>query len=131
LGVFFTKRLVTLRSFSEDSNIQFANTELFLNGLFRVILFANLQRNPVHVSHYRYFVEISINRLSTKPYLCRLPCRVLHAQPKAESNCQMVYFETKNPNLGKFRRVLQCKKMLVYFMEIWYILRPFGIFCGH
>jgi hypothetical protein len=43
--------------------------------------------------------------------------------------CQMVYFYTKNPNLGKFWMCLQWK-MLVYFMAIWSILRPFGIFCG-
>jgi hypothetical protein len=42
---------------------------------------------------------------------------------------QMVYFQTKNPNLGKFWRVLQWK-MLVYFMAIWYIFRTFGIFYG-
>jgi hypothetical protein len=49
----------------------------------------------------------------------------------------MVYFQTKNPNLGKFWRALECK-MLVYFMTIWNILRtfgicnlwPFGIVCG-
>jgi hypothetical protein len=55
--------------------------------------------------------------------------------------CQMVYFQTKNSNLGKFWRVLQ-RKMLVYFMSmfglfyghwkyvtaIWYILWPFGLF---
>jgi hypothetical protein len=41
--------------------------------------------------------------------------------------CQMVYFQTKNLNLGTFWRVLQCK-MLVSFMDIWYILRSFGIF---
>jgi hypothetical protein len=40
-------------------------------------------------------------------------------------------FQAKNPNLGKFWRVLQLK-MLVYFMAktsiyIW----PFGTFCGH
>jgi hypothetical protein len=44
--------------------------------------------------------------------------------------CQMVYFQTKNPNLGKFWRVLQWK-MLVYFFTIWSILRPIGIFYGH
>jgi hypothetical protein len=46
----------------------------------------------------------------------------------------MVYFQTENPNLGKFWRVLQWK-MLVYFMYIWYtyftficdILWTFGI----
>jgi hypothetical protein len=58
----------------------------------------------------------------------------------------MVYFHTKNPDLGKFRRVLQWKMSvnyvyahyiglfydyLVYFVAIWYILWPFGIFCGH
>jgi hypothetical protein len=44
--------------------------------------------------------------------------------------CQMVCFQTKNPNFGKFCRVLQWK-ILVYFMTIWSILRPFGIFYGH
>jgi hypothetical protein len=34
----------------------------------------------------------------------------------------MVCFQTKNPNLGKFWRVLQWK-MLVYFMD------PFTVFC--
>jgi hypothetical protein len=38
--------------------------------------------------------------------------------------CQMVCFQTKNPNLGKFWRVLQWK-ILVYFMTIWSILRPY------
>jgi hypothetical protein len=49
----------------------------------------------------------------------------------------MVYFQTKNPNLGKFRRVLQRKMSVyifyghcVYFTAIWYILWPFGIFYG-
>jgi hypothetical protein len=42
----------------------------------------------------------------------------------------MAYFQTKNPNLGTFWRFLQWK-MLVYFMNIWPILMPFGIFCGH
>jgi hypothetical protein len=38
-------------------------------------------------------------------------------------------FQTKNPNLGKFWRALEWK-MLVYFMTIWNILRPFGITYG-
>jgi hypothetical protein len=41
----------------------------------------------------------------------------------------MVRFQTKNPNLGKFWRVLQWK-MLVHFMSIWSILRPLEIFNG-
>jgi hypothetical protein len=51
-------------------------------------------------------------------------------RPKKEQGCQMVYFQTKTPNLGKFLRVLQWK-MLVYFMDSWSILRPIGIFYGH
>jgi hypothetical protein len=43
--------------------------------------------------------------------------------------CQMVYFQTKNPNLGKFWMALEWK-MLVYFMTICNILRPFGIIYG-
>jgi hypothetical protein len=49
----------------------------------------------------------------------------------------MVYFQNKNPNLGKFWRILQWK-MSIHFMPIcsllttiWYILWPCGIFCGH
>jgi hypothetical protein len=44
--------------------------------------------------------------------------------------CQMLYFQTKKRNLGTLWRVLQCK-MLVYFMDIWSILRPFGLFFSH
>jgi hypothetical protein len=39
----------------------------------------------------------------------------------------MVYFQTKNPNLGKFWRILQWT-MLVYCVAIWAILRPLDIF---
>jgi hypothetical protein len=37
----------------------------------------------------------------------------------------MVYFQTKNPNLGKFWSVLQ------HFVAIWSILLPFRILNGH
>jgi hypothetical protein len=37
------------------------------------------------------------------------------------------YFQTKNPNLGKFLKDLQWK-MLLYFMTIGSILRQLGIF---
>jgi hypothetical protein len=42
----------------------------------------------------------------------------------------MVCFQTKNTDLGKFWRVLQ-RKMLVYFVSIWSILRALEIFFGH
>jgi hypothetical protein len=34
-----------------------------------------------------------------------------------DEGCQMAYFQTKNPNVGKFWRALKWK-MLVYFMAI-------------
>jgi hypothetical protein len=43
-----------------------------------------------------------------------------------QQGCQMVYFQTKNPNLGKFWRALKWK-MLVYFKVISIILPPFDI----
>jgi hypothetical protein len=47
-----------------------------------------------------------------------------------EKDCQMTYFQTKNPNFGNFWRVLQWK-MLVYFIAFWSNLRPFGIIFAH
>jgi hypothetical protein len=44
--------------------------------------------------------------------------------------CQMVYFQTKNPTLGKFWRALDWK-MLICIMPIWNILWTFGIFYDH
>jgi hypothetical protein len=43
--------------------------------------------------------------------------------------CQMVYFQTKKPNLGTFWRALEWK-MFLYFVIIWNILWPFGIIYG-
>jgi hypothetical protein len=40
------------------------------------------------------------------------------------------FFQTRNPNLGKFLKALDWK-MLKHFMDIWNILRTFGIFYGH
>jgi hypothetical protein len=42
----------------------------------------------------------------------------------------MVYFQTQNPYLGKFWKVLQWN-MFVIFMAIWSIERSNGIFNGH
>jgi hypothetical protein len=46
-----------------------------------------------------------------------------------EQSCQMVCFQTKNPNLVKIWRDFVWK-MLLYFMTIWNIFRPFGIIYG-
>jgi hypothetical protein len=60
---------------------------------------------------------------------CASPKRRLHNCTKLQ-DCQMVCFQTQNPNLGKFWRILQCKRM-VYFMDSRSILWSFVIFYGH
>jgi hypothetical protein len=47
-----------------------------------------------------------------------------------QRGCQMVDFQTKNPNLGNFWRALQ-RKMCAYFWDIWYILQPSVLLHGH
>jgi hypothetical protein len=47
-----------------------------------------------------------------------------------QQGCQMVYFLTKNPSLGKFWSILQWQ-MLVNFKATWSILLPLRIFYGH
>jgi hypothetical protein len=42
----------------------------------------------------------------------------------------MIYFQTKNPYLGKFWRALKWVR-LVYSFAIWNILLPLGTFYGH
>jgi hypothetical protein len=44
--------------------------------------------------------------------------------------CQMVSFQTKNPNLGKFWRAIDWK-MFLYFMAILEYFQTFGIFYDH
>jgi hypothetical protein len=53
--------------------------------------------------------------------------------PKTTSlfqGCQMFYFQTQNPNLGKFWKAFDTK-MLIYFMDIWNILQTLGKFNDH
>jgi hypothetical protein len=45
-----------------------------------------------------------------------------------QQGCQMVYFQTKNPKLGKYGRVLQWKMMVCF---ICFVLRPFLCICDH
>jgi hypothetical protein len=41
----------------------------------------------------------------------------------------MVFFQTKNPNLGKFWKVMRLK--IIVFLAILCILRPNGVFYDH
>jgi hypothetical protein len=60
-----------------------------------------------------------------------------YAMTTSEQGCQMVCFQTKNPNLGKFLGVLQWKMMvifyghLVHFTVFCYILWTFDIVRGN
>jgi hypothetical protein len=72
---------------------------------------------------------------------CSVPCDAKRHTVRISTNLvqgsQMVYFQTQNPNLGKFWRALE-RKMLVYlfydhseyFTALWYNLWPFGIIYG-
>jgi hypothetical protein len=40
------------------------------------------------------------------------------------------WFQTKNPNVGRFWRALEWK-MMAYLMDIWDILWPFGKCCDN
>jgi hypothetical protein len=56
--------------------------------------------------------------------------------PTTDQGCQMVYFQTKNPDSGKFWRALDWKLLIVLgpfviFTYIWDILCPFGKFYAH
>jgi hypothetical protein len=55
-----------------------------------------------------------------------------HISAAAGQGCQMVYFQTKNPSLGKFWRVLQWKMGtgIFYVRPVLSNFRSFGIFNG-
>jgi hypothetical protein len=63
--------------------------------------------------------------------LCTLDYVNIPGMDRSEQGCRMVYFQTKNPNLGKFWRFLAFLGHSVNFPAIWYILCHFGIFWGH
>jgi hypothetical protein len=54
-----------------------------------------------------------------------------------KQGCQMVYFQTKNPNLGLFCRAFDWENVgifydhLKYVKAIWHNLRPFSKVCSH
>jgi hypothetical protein len=68
--------------------------------------------------------------------------------PSQGQGCQMVHFQTKNPNLGKLWRALTWKRLIyfmailniilsnckfyfhfdIYVLEVWNIFPRFGIF---
>jgi hypothetical protein len=54
-----------------------------------------------------------------------------HFDTRGKQGCQMVYFQTKNPDVGKFWSVLQWKMLGIFWpFGLFYIL-PFRIFIAH
>jgi hypothetical protein len=78
---------------------------------------------------------------SVAPFFCweRVHLRSIRNMYAKKQGCQMAYFQFKNPNLGKFGRVLQIEDvcwfcgqlvcMYVYVFAIWYILPNVGVCC--
>jgi hypothetical protein len=75
-----------------------------------------------HKSHIRTYIEKNTNIV--------LVFLTIHTQTRRRKGCQMVSFQTKNTNLGKFWRALKWK-LLLYIPVIWNILRPWDIFNRH
>jgi hypothetical protein len=123
----------SLKIFNNNWVILSVNHLRCCNKYYRQCLFSsNLSRNLTgkidkYVGFFCSLKKLSrINNHSTMgenlPYLVTLNL--------TDQGCQMLWFQTKNPNLGKYWRALKWKR-LVYYMAIWNILWPFGIYYGH
>jgi hypothetical protein len=80
-----------------------------------------------------FYIHTYMNILTRLTYphnSCLRWLSILHIESGLNQGCQMVYYQTKNTNLGKFWRVLH-RKMLVSFMAIWSISWLLGIFYGN
>jgi hypothetical protein len=77
--------------------------------------------------------DISSASFFSLPPTCQLRQKIVNGKFMLRDKrvCQMAYVQTKNPDLGKFWRVLQWKMLVYFIMTIWPILRPFGIFWGN
>jgi hypothetical protein len=106
-------------------------------------IFANSYGHPVQFANVSFYCNVGlvefgesqqrrmegeIGEQKVQEYAKNSP--IISTKKDYAQGCQMVCFQTKNPNLGKFWRVSQWK-MMVYFMDTWSILRSFVIFCGH
>jgi hypothetical protein len=87
------------------------------------VLFATIKMQTFSLQ--RLTTKRTIYTLQNISSLCLMKT-LISPCPYANQCCQMVYFKTKNLNLGKFWKVLQWK-MLVIFMAISSILRSNGI----
>jgi hypothetical protein len=82
-----------------------------------------------HLVLFPVLVSFTKKNLATLMYTQILGQLCHYLFSAGRQDCQMVCFQTKNPNWGKFWRALEWK-ILVYFMIIWNILRPIGVHYG-
>jgi hypothetical protein len=97
---------------SGHQNVLELLTSVFINFLLRFL-------SPFEQSSVVWCVSLFCQQLQN-------PARFFSVQ-YTNKGCQMVCSQTKNTNLGKFLEVLRCQ-MYVYFVAIWPILWPSGIF---
>jgi hypothetical protein len=83
----------------------------------------------IFTSHYEKQNILSITITITGDF-ARTNARNPRIKSSLFQGCQVVYFHTKNHNLGIFGWAWEWK-ILVYVMPILIILLPFGIFYGH
>jgi hypothetical protein len=92
-----------------------------------VFLLISFSRLPLFMPPTFCPVNLVVFRfVMTRQERKKIPAKTCVQSP----NCQMVCFQTKKPNLGKFWRALEWQN-LVYSMAIWNILRPFCTIYGH
>jgi hypothetical protein len=72
-------------------------------------------------------VTLKLARVQNFGFIVSFGAALPRAICDRQQGCQMVSFQTKNPNLGKFRRALDWK-MLIHFTAVFNILQTFGIF---
>jgi hypothetical protein len=95
--------------------------------------FSNLRPSRIYPNWEIWFE----NKPSGNPGVVRFPGLGSHPSfaaptvtPTLRPGLPDCIFSNKNPSLGEYLRILQWK-MCVYFINIWPILRPIGIFYAH
>jgi hypothetical protein len=138
------RTLISLTHFIDLSNTHFIDSlhrliehsfHWLISSTYRTLIssthFIDLS-NTHFIDSFHRLIKHSFHRLISSTY------RTLSSSTKSSPNltqdqrqgCQMVYFQNKNPNLGKFWRALEWKRLL-YYLAVWNILQPFRTYFGH
>jgi hypothetical protein len=105
----------------------------FEQKIFFLLTYLSRKRNPIITRDLTVWKQRKQQTLQSFKARARAHCGKTVkncGQNCLPQGCQMVSFQTKNPNLGKFWMTLDWK-MLIYFRAIWNILETFRIFYDH